>query len=117
MQVPFDGFDVEIIDLEAPSELVMYSDVRPILNYAFENRSEIKVAQKNIESAELAREISKSGFYPTFSFSYGLNAASSSSMLASCPLWRIYISQKHQTCSHSTNSNTYLRRPNRCERE
>ncbi|MDG1778856.1 MAG: TolC family protein [Flavobacteriaceae bacterium] len=82
LQVPFDGFDVEIIDLEAPSELVMYSDVRPILNYAFENRSEIKVAQKNIESAELAREISKSGFYPTFSFSYGLNAGANFSNLS-----------------------------------
>ena len=37
LQVSFDGFDVEIIDLDAPSELLMYSDVRPILNYAFEN--------------------------------------------------------------------------------
>ena len=82
LQVPFDRFDVEIIDLEAPSELVMYRDVRPILNYAFENRSEIKVAQKNIESAELAREISKSGFYPTFSFSYGLNAGANFSNLS-----------------------------------
>ena len=73
LQVSFDGFDVEIIDLDAPSELLMYSDVRPILNYAFENRSEIRVAKKNIESAELGKEISKSGFYPSLSFSYGLN--------------------------------------------
>lgn len=83
LQVSFDGFDVEIIDLDAPSELLMYSDVRPILNYAFENRSEIRGAKKNIESAELGVEISKSGFYPTLSFSYGLNTGANFSNLSS----------------------------------
>ncbi len=82
LQVPFDGFDVEIIDLDTPSELLMYNDVQPILNYAFQNRSEIKVAEKNIESAELGKEISKSGFYPSLSFSYGLNTGANFSNLS-----------------------------------
>ena len=82
LQVPFDGFDVEIIDLDTPSELLMYNDVQPILNYAFLNRSEIKVAEKNIESAELGKEISKSGFYPSLSFSYGLNTGANFSNLS-----------------------------------
>jgi len=82
LQVPFDGFDVEIIDLDTPSELLMYNDVQSILNYAFQNRSEIKVAEKNIESAELGKEISKSGFYPSLSFSYGLNTGANFSNLS-----------------------------------
>ena len=36
----------------------MYENIQPILEHAFKNRSEIKVAE-NIESAELGREISK----------------------------------------------------------
>ena len=82
LQVPFYGFDVEIIDLDTPSELLMYNEVQPILNYAFQNRSEIKVAEKNIESAELGKEISKSGFYPSLSFSYGLNTGANFSNLS-----------------------------------
>ena len=82
LQVPFEGFDVEIIKLDDPSEGVMYNDIKPILNYAFQNRSEIKVAEKNIESAEVGREISKSGFYPSLSFSYGLNTGANFSNLS-----------------------------------
>lgn len=82
LQVPFDGFEVEVIDLENPSEGIMYNDIKPILNYAFQNRSEIKVAEKNIESAELGRLISKSGFYPTVSFNYGLNTGANFSNLS-----------------------------------
>ena len=81
LQVPFDGFDVEFIELENPSELIMYSNVDEILSYALKNRSEIKLAKKNIESAELNKEISKSGFYPSLSFSYGLNAGANFSNL------------------------------------
>lgn len=71
LQVPFNGFDVEIIDLDSPSEALLYSNVTPILNYALENRNEIKIAEKNIENAELNTEISKSGYLPSVSFSYG----------------------------------------------
>ena len=83
LQVPFDGFDVEFIELENPSELIMYSNVEEILSFALKTRSEIKLAKKNIESAELNKEISKSGFYPSLSFSYGLNAGANFSNLTS----------------------------------
>ena len=53
LQVPFEGFAVEQIILDTPSELFLYNDVDPILAHALKNRSEIKVAEKNIEAAEL----------------------------------------------------------------
>ncbi len=71
LQVPFIGFDVEVIDVNIPSKALLYNDVTPILDYAYNNRSEIKKAEKYIESAQLSTEISKSGFMPTVSLSYG----------------------------------------------
>jgi len=71
LQVPFNGFNVAIIEVDTPSASIMHKDIAPILNYALENRNEIKVAKKNIENAELSTEISKSGFLPSVSMSYG----------------------------------------------
>lgn len=71
LQVPFEGFNVEIIEINTPSAEIMYSDIKPILNYALENRNEIKVAEKNIEVSQLNTKISKSGYLPNVSFSYG----------------------------------------------
>lgn len=71
LQLPFEGFDVEVIDVGTPSEALLYNNISPILDYAFQNRNEIKVAEKNIENAELSTEISKSGYYPTVNFNYG----------------------------------------------
>lgn len=102
LQVPFDGFDVEIIELDAPSEALMYENVQPILEHAFKNRSEIKVAEKNIESAELGREISKSGFYPTVIFGYGLNTGANFSNLNSS---NSFFQQINDNKGHSFNVN------------
>ena len=77
LQVPFNGFNVEIIDLDSPSEALLYKDIAPVLNYALENRSEIKVAEKNIENAELGTEISKSVYLPTLDFTYGYSSRAS----------------------------------------
>jgi len=76
LQVPYNGFEVEFINIDTPSEALLYNNIQPILNYALENRNEIKVAEKNIENAELGTEISKSGFYPTVTagYSYGTSA-------------------------------------------
>ncbi|GAB1857881.1 TolC family protein [Flavobacteriaceae bacterium MHTCC 0001] len=71
LQLSYDNFDVEIIDIDSPSESLLYDNVQPVINYAFENRNEIKVAEKNIDNAILGTEISKSGYYPTVSFTYG----------------------------------------------
>jgi len=82
LQVPYDGFDVEIIEIDDPSEVLMYNDINPILDYAFQNRSEIKVAEKNIENAMLSTEISESGYLPTVTFGYGFNTAANFSNLS-----------------------------------
>lgn len=77
LQVPFNGFNVEIIDIDEPSEALLYSSIDPVLNYALENRNEIKVAEKNIENAVLGTEISKSGYLPSLSFTYGYSSRAS----------------------------------------
>ena len=74
LQVDFNGFDVEVVEIDSPSAELLYNDVTPILDYALQNRSEIKVAEKNIESAALSTEISKSGFYPNLSVGYGFGS-------------------------------------------
>ena len=74
LQIPFQGFNVTIIEVDRPSAALMYDDISTILNYALENRNEIKVAKKNIENAELSTEISKSGYFPTVSFNYGFGS-------------------------------------------
>lgn len=79
LQVPYEGFDVEIINIDTPSASIMYNNIQPILDYAFSNRGEIKVAEKNIENAALNTEISKSGFLPSISLGYGLNSVWSQS--------------------------------------
>lgn len=75
LQVPYEGFEVDIIDVDTPSNNLLYNDVKPILDFAYENRNEIKVAEKNIENSKLSTEISKSGFYPTVTggYSFGSN--------------------------------------------
>lgn len=75
LQVPFDGFDVDVIEIDSPSEALLYNDVAPILEYAYANRYEIKVAEKNIENAAINTELSKSGFLPTVTagYSFGSN--------------------------------------------
>ena len=79
LQVPFNGFDVEFIDVYTPSEGLLYKEVTPVLNYALENRNEIKIAEKNIENAELNTVISKSGYLPSVSFGYGFGSVWSES--------------------------------------
>lgn len=74
LQIPYQGFNIEIIEIDSPSAALMYNDIGPILDYAMSNRNEIKVAQKNIENAELGTEISKSGFYPSVSVGYGFGS-------------------------------------------
>jgi outer membrane protein len=83
LQVPYEDFEVEIIEIDDPSETLMYNDIAPILNYAFQNRNEIKVAEKNIENAMLSTEISKGGYLPSVSFGYGFNTTANFSNLSS----------------------------------
>lgn len=74
LQVPYDGFEVEIINIDTPSATLMYDDINPILNYAMGNRNEIKIAEKNIENSEIGTELSKGGFLPTVTLGYGFGS-------------------------------------------
>lgn len=74
LQVPFNGFNIEIINIDTPSEALLYEDVSPVLNYALQNRNEIKVAENNIEISQLGTKISKSGYYPSVNFGYGFGS-------------------------------------------
>ncbi|WP_304141862.1 TolC family protein [Mesoflavibacter zeaxanthinifaciens] len=74
LQLPYEGFEVEVIELDNPSSELMYKNASPIVNYALDNRYEIKVAQKNIENSALNTEVSKSGYLPTVSFNYAFGS-------------------------------------------
>jgi len=73
LQLPASGFDVATIEVGVPSEQLLYENSNSIFGVAVENRSEIKVAEKNIDVAKLSTEISKAGYYPTVSLNYNYN--------------------------------------------
>ena len=103
LQVPYNGFEVEIIDIDDPSAALLYDDVAPILESAFQNRYEIKVAEKNIESAELGTELSKSGYYPNVTFGYGFGTNAFYSNLT--PGEDAFFNQLNDQKAHSFNLN------------
>ncbi len=103
LQVPFNGFDVEIINIDTPSEALLYKDAVPILNYALQNRNEIKIAEKNIESAQLNTKISKSGYLPNVSVGYGFGTNAFYSNLADNEA--AFLDQLNDNKGHSFNLN------------
>ena len=105
LQVPFEGFDVEIIEIDSPSEALMYNDITPILNYAFQNRNEIKVAEKNIENAKLGTEISKSGYLPNVTLGYGFNSGANFSNLSQD---NSFFQQINDNKGHGFNLNVHI---------
>lgn len=74
LQLPLEGFEVDAVNINSPSAELMYNDASPIIKYALENRYEVKVAEKNIEAAEIGVDISKSGFRPSVTFNYGFGS-------------------------------------------
>ena len=81
LQLPYENFDVEVIEIDTPSVNLMYNDIAPILNYALQNRNEIKVAERDIDLAKLGTKISKSAYLPNVSMGYGFNASANFSNL------------------------------------
>ena len=82
IQVPSEGFDVEVIQVEDPSPSIIYDDVKPIVEYALNNRNEIKIANKNLEIANVNIKLSKAGFLPSVSMGYGFNTGANFSNLS-----------------------------------
>ena len=60
----------------------MYDDISFVLKEAFERRNEIRIAEKNIEAAQLGVGLSKSGYYPNVSLGYGFNTGANFSNLS-----------------------------------
>ena len=81
LQLPYENFHVEVIEIDTPSANLMYNDIAPILNYALQNRNEIKVAERDIDLAKLGTKISKSAYLPNVSMGYGFNASANFSNL------------------------------------
>jgi len=71
LQLPATGFDVTTIEVGSPSEQLLYENSNSIYSIAVANRSEVKSAEKNIDIAKLSTEVSKSGYYPSVTASYG----------------------------------------------
>ncbi|MFV0570985.1 MAG: TolC family protein [Xanthomarina gelatinilytica] len=74
LQLPYEGFQVDFEEVENPSSALLYNDVNQILDYAYQNRPEVKVAEKNIENSEIGIELAKSGFLPDVSFGYSFGS-------------------------------------------
>jgi outer membrane protein len=102
LQVPFEGFEVQIVDVGAPSQSIMYSDVSPVLDQAIANRSEIKIAETDIENAKLNTEIAKTGYLPTVSFNYGFNSGANFTNLSNS---NSFFQQINENKGHSFSLN------------
>jgi len=65
LQVEPDEFDVEVIELNSPSNTLFYKTSDEVYNKALINRPEIKKAELNIESADLSVAIAKASYLPS----------------------------------------------------
>lgn len=107
LQLPFEGFDVQVIEIDSPSEALLYNNVSPILEYAFANRNEIKIAEKNIDNSEINTQLSKAGFLPSVSlgYSFGTNVFYTN---ASNIVEESFIRQLNNNKGHNFNLNVNI---------
>tara|TARA_B100000900_G_scaffold196564_1_gene166342 strand:- start:506 stop:1816 length:1311 start_codon:yes stop_codon:yes gene_type:complete len=105
LQLPYENFDIEVIEIDTPSANLMYQDITPILNYAMQNRNEIKVAERDIELARLGTKISKSAYLPNVSLGYGFNASANFSNLTQDDQ---FLDQLNDNKGHSINMNVSI---------
>ena len=105
LQLPYEDFDVQVIEIDTPSANLMYDDISPILNYAMQNRNEIKVAERDIELAKLGTKISKSAYLPNVSMGYGFNASANFSNLTEDDQ---LLDQLNDNKGHSINMNVSI---------
>ncbi len=81
LQLPTEGFNVADVNVSLPSFDLLYTSGNTIYEKAVQNRNEVKSAEKRIEITKLSEEITKSGYMPNLSFSYGFNAGANFSNL------------------------------------
>lgn len=84
LQVEPVGFDVETIEIDSPSIILMYKNPNEVYQKALTIRPEIKRAELDIESADLSIEIAKASYLPSVSLGanigtgYGYNLKNNS---------------------------------------
>ena len=69
----YENFDIEDEGYNIVDDGVASRDISSIIASAKENRSEIKIAEQNVELAEMDLKISKGSNYPTLSAFFGYN--------------------------------------------
>lgn len=69
IQVPYENFDVAVIEVGTPSAALLYSSSNEVYQKALTNRPEIEKAKLNIENSSLGIEIARAGYYPSVSTS------------------------------------------------
>lgn len=80
LQVPYEGFDVESIQVDAPSAALLYGSSNIVYEKALSFRPEIERAKLDIENSKIGVDIAKSAYLPTItasasagmSYGYGL---------------------------------------------
>ena len=75
LQIPYNGFDIQDVDLNISSVSLLYNSADEIYEKAVETRAEIEKAQLDIESSELNVDLAKGAYYPTLSFGAGLGSS------------------------------------------
>ncbi|WP_194766926.1 TolC family protein [Tamlana sp. I1] len=75
LQISSEGFEVSTMEIDLPYVVLEHKSAADIYDFALSSRPEIKIAELNIEDAELGANIAKSRFYPTLSFGAGLGTS------------------------------------------
>ncbi|WP_231567337.1 TolC family protein [Lacinutrix sp. Hel_I_90] len=75
LQITAEGFDIEEINIDLTNAVLTYKSSGEIISYAVVNRPEIKIAELNIENAELNYQIARGAYYPTLSFGGGASTS------------------------------------------
>lgn len=65
LQVPFQGFDVATINVDAPSATLLYDDSNKVYEKALSFRPEIEQAKLDVKNSEIDINIAKSAYLPS----------------------------------------------------
>ncbi|KAB1158891.1 TolC family protein [Tenacibaculum aiptasiae] len=68
LQLPYEGFDVQTIDLNSPSGALLYDNSNVVFEKAVKNRPEITKAELNVKNADLSIDLAKGAYLPSLSF-------------------------------------------------
>ncbi|WP_299124403.1 TolC family protein [uncultured Tenacibaculum sp.] len=68
LQLPYEGFDVQTIDLNSPSGALLYDNSNVVFEKAVKNRPEIAKAELNVKNADLSIDLAKGAYLPSLSF-------------------------------------------------